>query len=168
MTGWSNVTVRFEEEQHADALQEDVAAAESDGLRISHNATLGRIARFRLVGYNMEERALSLLEAAGPIETALLASFNDTSDSGYIEAYRGDGRGLERVSAVNAPEVGRWNFELTVDGLTETGLRAGNDFSLEEKYGDSGKDMVPVDDVKEMIREYSEMMETDALVMGEE
>jgi hypothetical protein len=83
MTGWSNVTARFAQESHADALSEDVAAGENDGLRVSYNETINTeddaIVRFRLVGYGMKERALEFLEAAHPIETALVATFNDTS-----------------------------------------------------------------------------------------
>jgi len=136
MSGWSQFTVRFEQEQDAKQLQKDAKAEESEGLRLSYNSRVGPIVRIRIVGYSMKQRAFSLLEEAGPIETALLAVFNDTSDSGYIEAYRGKRNGEEivKVAEASSPEVGRFSFELTVDGLTETGLRAGQDFSIEEKY----------------------------------
>lgn len=135
MTGWTQFTVRFEEARHADAITAD---AEASGERITHNESLGRIARIRIVGYGKDGIAKRLLEAAGSIELVIVANFNDTTDGGNMHIYRPApfGDGFESMAGdAQCPEAMRWDFRLEVDGLVETGLRAGNDFTMEEQYG---------------------------------
>jgi hypothetical protein len=72
------------------------------------------------------------------------------------------------VTTATCPEASRWSFELTVGGLTETGERAGNDFSLQEQYGDSSKAVIPLDEFERIADETLEMMKTEAQVVAEE
>jgi hypothetical protein len=179
MPGWTQFTARFEEEQHADGLQEDVDIGETEGdLRVSYNETLGNIARVRLVGYGLHDDAVALLEAAGPLDFALVADFNDTSDGGSITAYGSGGARaayagpddseLYPITTAESPEAARWSFELTVGGLTETGIRAGNDFTLEQEYGEAEREVVPLDELERISEQTLEMLKTEAQVASEE
>lgn len=134
MTGWTQATVRFEEERHADALVEDAQASRE--FRVAES--VGNIARLRKVGYHNHEAVVDILQAAGPIELALVADFNDTTDSGEVSIYRPQHRtGWEKTQGgARCPEAMRWDFAVRVDGLVETGERAGNDYSMEEMYAD--------------------------------
>jgi hypothetical protein len=175
MTGWTQFTARFEEEQHADALLEDAKASPH---RVSYAETLDNIARVRILGYHNHDEAVALLEAEGPLDFALVADFNDTSDSGSITAYGSGGAlaahagpddsDLYVITTAESPEAARWSFELTVGGLTETGIRAGNDFSLAERYGDAERQVVPLDEMERIAEGTLEMLKTEARVVAEE
>ena len=159
MTGWTQATVRFEEAQHADALVEDVEASPH---RASYNEAYEDIARVRLVGYDKHEDVLDLLQAAGPAELALVADFNDTTDSGGVEVYRPHySTGWRQTQGgATCPEASRWSFELSVGGLTETGLRAGNDFTLEEQYGEDERAALTLDEMERISDEVLEQLKT--------
>lgn len=140
MTGWTQFTARFEEEQHADALVADVDAAtssEESNLNTSYNKRLAKIVRVRLVGYDTKEDAINLLKSAGPIEAVMVATFNDTTDSGEVNVYLPERNGWSSVGRATCPEASRWDFRFEVGGLVETGLRAGQDFELEHEYNTS-------------------------------
>lgn len=129
MTGWTQFTARFERGAEADALVED---AEASPHRVSYAAARGDVARVRIVGYDEEAVAKNLLEASGDsVIAALVASFNDTSDSGNITILNNR---LEEVGGASCPVASRWDFRLEAGGMVETGVRAGNDFSLAEEY----------------------------------
>ncbi len=170
MTEWTQFTARFENEQHADELQEYVDIGETEGaFRVSYNETHGNIARVRIVGYGQHDEAVRLLEAAGPAELALVADFNDTTDSGGVEVYRPHyGTGWRQTQGGATCPRFRRGFELSVGGLTETGLRAGNDFTLEEQYGEDEREVVPLNEMERISDEVLEQLKTAARVSAEE
>lgn len=152
MTGWTQFTVRYDQHSAAEFVVED---AEASPNRVSYAESIDNIARVRLVGYDKHEAALEMINAPkAEVEIALVADFNDTTDSGEVTVYN-DRQG-EVVSVANAtcPEVGRWSFELSVGGLTETGVRAGNDFSLEEKYGNFNRETIPLNEFERLTEEH--------------
>lgn len=167
MTGWTQFTARFEEKRHADALVEDAEACPE---RTSYSETFEDIARVRILGYHKHDEALRLLESAGPIEAVLVADFNDTTDSGEVTVYQPNRQaGFEKsVGGASCPEASRWDFRFEVGGLVETGERAGNDFSLEQQYGDANREVVPLDEMERIADETLEMLKTEARVESEE
>lgn len=163
MTGWTQFTARFQQERHADAIVED---AEASPHRTPYAESLRDIARVRIVGYDNHENAVGLLEAAGPVELALVADFNDTTDSGEVSVYKPQYKtGWAEVPAsATCPEASRWGFSYSVGGLTETGERAGCDFSLEEKYGDASRKVIPLEEMERVTDEAMDTLKTAARV----
>lgn len=132
MTGWTQFTVRTKTDADAELITESVVALNE---KITYNNSYGNIARVRVLGYGMADRIVMMLEDfADVIESALVASFNDTTNGGTMRAYRSDGDRLSLVNVYDCDEATRWGFSRTFDGLTETGNRAGEDFTLEMKY----------------------------------
>lgn len=136
MVGWTQFTARFEDESQAEFVSKDFEMADENGsLEITYNETLGPIARVRIFGYQNFNNAMRFFKETETPETALVANFNDTSDAGEIIAYRQSGNdNLHRELTEYSEEAMRWDASLEFDGLVETGIRAGQDFDLEDKY----------------------------------
>jgi len=131
MTGWTQATARFVESN--DAAQA-IDSAKDAGCRYAERED--RIVRVRKVGYEHHDTVVKMLKDSGNIELALVADFNDTTESGYVTVYRPNRMGWQSQGKCNCPEVMRRNFRVEIGGLVETGTRAGNDFSLDEQYGE--------------------------------
>jgi hypothetical protein len=136
MTGWTQFTARFESEQEADSLSDHFEQLDENGsLEVVYNKTFGHLLRVRVFGYGQFETTLSQLERLDTPTVVILAEFNDTSDSGRFECYQRDstGRLQEEVTRYSG-EAMRWDSSLTMYGVKETGIRAGQDFDLEDEY----------------------------------
>jgi len=132
MTGWTQFTARFEEASDASRL---IQSAEESEHRVHYAKSINTIARVRVVGYHGREKARELLKSAGRIEAVLIATFDDTTDSGSIDLYQPQNEtGWSRVDGDTCPDANRWDFRFESSGLVETGVRAGQDFTLEEQY----------------------------------